>query len=88
MIPALGFDRLPCPHTGDLGELAINDWGGLIVNGNQMTNIPGVFAGGDIVRGPSTVIDIVRDARAAAAGIGAFLSARAKTPVNPGKPAE
>ena len=34
-----------------------------------MTSIPGVFAGGDSVRGPSLVVHAVRDARRAAGGI-------------------
>jgi glutamate synthase (NADPH) small chain len=76
VVPALGFDPLPCPHTEDFSELAVNDWGGLIVDGNQMTSIPGVFAGGDIVRGPSLVLHAVRDARRAASAIHTFLSTR------------
>ena len=76
IVLALGFDPLPCPHSGDFSDLAVNDWGGIVVDGNQMTSIPGVFAGGDIVRGPSLVLHAVRDARRAAAGIHTFLSAR------------
>jgi len=34
-----------------------------------MTCLPGVFAGGDSVRGPSLVVHAVRDARKAAQGI-------------------
>jgi glutamate synthase (NADPH/NADH) small chain len=76
VIPALGFDALACPHSGDFSELAVNDWGGIVVDPNQMTSVPSVFAGGDIVRGPSHVLDAVRDARKAAAQIHAFLSAK------------
>jgi glutamate synthase (NADPH/NADH) small chain len=75
VIPALGFKPVPCPHSGDFSGLAINDWGGLLVDANQMTSIPGVFAGGDIVRGPSLVLHTVRDARQAAARIHAYLTA-------------
>ena len=76
IVLALGFDPLPCPNSGDLSELAVNEWGGLIVDNNQMTSIPGVFAGGDIVRGPSLVLHAVRDARHAAAQIHSYLAAR------------
>ena len=76
VIPALGFSSLPCPHTGDFGELAVNDWGGIVVDANQMTNLPGLFAGGDIVRGPSLVLHTVRDARRAADSIDAYLAAK------------
>ena len=34
-----------------------------------MTSVPGVFAGGDLVRGPDLVVRAVRDSRKAAAGI-------------------
>jgi glutamate synthase (NADPH) small chain len=78
IVLALGFDPLPCARTGELGDLTVNEWGGIVVDGNQMTSIPGVFAGGDIVRGPSLVLHSVRDARRAAAQIHAYLTARAK----------
>jgi glutamate synthase (NADPH) small chain len=76
IVLALGFDPVPCPREGDLGELVANDKGAVIVDANQMTSIPGVFAGGDLVRGPSLVLHAVRDARRAAAQIHAYLSAR------------
>jgi glutamate synthase (NADPH) small chain len=78
IVLALGFDSLPCPHSGDFSDLAVNDWGGIVVDGNQMTSIAGVFAGGDIVRGPSMVLHAVRDARRAAAQIHTYLAARRK----------
>jgi glutamate synthase (NADPH/NADH) small chain len=76
IVLALGFDPLPCPHSGDFSDLAVNDWGGIVVDGDQMTSIPGVFAGGDIVRGPSMVLHAVRDARRAAAQIHTYLAQR------------
>ena len=76
IIPALGFDPLPCPRTDDFAGLTTNDWGGLVVNANQMTSLDGVFAGGDLVRGPSLVLHAVRDARQAASEIHSFLSAK------------
>jgi glutamate synthase (NADPH/NADH) small chain len=74
VILALGFDHVACPHSGSAGDLGTNEWGGLIVDGQQMTSIPGVFAGGDVVRGPSLVLHTVRDGRNAARGIHAYLS--------------
>ena len=46
----------------------------------MMTSLPGVFAGGDIVRGASLVVWGVRDGRDAAAGIHAFLAAGVEAP--------
>jgi NADPH-dependent glutamate synthase beta subunit-like oxidoreductase len=48
----------------------------VIVDQNQMTSVPGVFAGGDLVRGPDLVVRAVRDSRKAAAGIHKYLSLR------------
>jgi glutamate synthase (NADPH/NADH) small chain len=76
IILALGFDPLPCPRTEDFSALRLNDWGGVVVDQNQMTSLPGVFAGGDLVRGPSLVLHAVRDGRTAAAQMHAYLSAK------------
>jgi glutamate synthase (NADPH/NADH) small chain len=46
----------------------------VIVDENQMTSAPGVFAGGDLVRGLHLVVPAVRDSRKAAAGIHDYLS--------------
>jgi len=75
VIVALGFDPTPCPRSGDLADMAVSESGALIVDESQMTSIPGVFAGGDIVRGPSLVLHTVRDARKAATGIDGWLTA-------------
>jgi glutamate synthase (NADPH/NADH) small chain len=39
-----------------------------------MTSVPGVFAAGDLVRGPDLVVRAARDSRKAAAGIHNYLS--------------
>jgi len=73
VLVAYGFDPVPFPPQSDLAQIAVNDWGGLIVDDNQMTSVPGVFAGGDSTRGPSLVVHAVRDARKAAQGIHRYL---------------
>ena len=72
---ALGFDPEPLPESSPFHDLALNDRGAVVVDAKQMTSQPGVFAGGDLVRGPSTALHSVRDARKAAAGIHGYLSA-------------
>jgi glutamate synthase (NADPH/NADH) small chain len=84
VVAALGFDPLPCSQAGDLSELSVNERGGVVVDGNQMTNLPGVFAGGDVVRGPTRVLEAVRDARKAAEQIHAFLSQVSKQKLSGG----
>jgi glutamate synthase (NADPH/NADH) small chain len=74
ILVAYGFDPVPYPAGSDLARIAVNEWGATKVDENQMTNVPGVFAGGDVVRGPSLVVHAVRDGRKAAAGIHRFLS--------------
>ncbi|MBI5699947.1 NADPH-dependent glutamate synthase [Candidatus Saganbacteria bacterium] len=56
-------------------ELKVEKWGGVIINeSTRMTSIPGVFAGGDIVRGAATVISAMGDGKKAAEQINAYLS--------------
>jgi len=57
-----------------LAQIKVNDWGAVIVDANQMTSVPAVFAGGDLVRGPSLVVHAVRDGRKAAQAIHRFLA--------------
>ncbi len=55
--------------------LEINRRGNIVVNPEtNMTSIPGVFAGGDIVLGAATVILAMGAGRRAAAGINAYLA--------------
>lgn len=70
---ALGFDPEPLPRENLFTSLATSPQQGIQVDANQMTSVRGVFAGGDLVRGPSTVLQVVRDARRAAEGIHRFL---------------
>jgi glutamate synthase (NADPH) small chain len=73
VIVAYGFDPVPFPADSDLAPIATDRWGGFRIDENQMTSEPGVFAGGDSVRGPSLVVHAVRDARKAAQGIHRWL---------------
>jgi glutamate synthase (NADPH/NADH) small chain len=78
VIPALGFNPVGCPQGCGFDGLHVNASGGIVVDQNQMTSLPGVFAGGDVVRGPCLLLHAVRDARQAAARIHAHLSTAAK----------
>ncbi len=50
-------------------QLKTEKWGGIIVNENKLTSLPGVYAGGDIVRGAATVITAMGDGKKAARAI-------------------
>ena len=75
---AYGFDPVPIFAAGNSDKIEVNKWSGVIVDENQMTSVPGVFAGGDLVRGPDLVVRAVRDSRKAAAGIHKYLSSQTR----------
>ena len=76
VIKALGFDPEDLPAMFGEPELKVSRWGTIGIDWDtMMTSLPGVFAGGDIVRGASLVVWGVRDGRDAAAGIHAYLAA-------------
>ncbi|NUB12444.1 NAD(P)-binding protein [Azospirillum brasilense] len=82
VIKALGFEPEDLPNAFDEPELKVTRWGTLLVDHrSKMTNMDGVFAAGDIVRGASLVVWAIRDGRDAAEGIHAYAKAKAEAPV-------
>ncbi len=59
--------------TATCPDLKLNKWGNIIVDDNCMTNLPGVFAGGDIVRGAATVILAMGDGKRAGKAMNEYL---------------
>jgi glutamate synthase (NADPH/NADH) small chain len=59
--------------TSSEPDLEINEWGYLVVDEEGMTSVPGIFAGGDIVRGAATVILAMGDGKRAARAIERYL---------------
>ena len=77
IIKALGFDPENIPKLFDSKDLQITRWGTLKTDFDTMeTNLSGVFAAGDIVRGASLVVWAIRDGRDAATCIKKFLEAK------------
>ena len=60
--------------TSTAPDLRLNKWGYIETDEFGMTSLPGVFAGGDIVRGAATVILAMGDGKRAAASIDAWLT--------------
>ncbi len=84
-VPGSGFE-IPCDIviiaigtrsnpllTATAPELAVNEWGYITTDEHGMTSLPGVFAGGDIVRGAATVILAMGDGKRSAASIDSWL---------------
>lgn len=78
VIKALGFEPEALPTLFDEPALTVSRWGTLKVkHASMMTELPGVFAAGDIVRGASLVVWAVKEGRDAAEGIHVYLSEHA-----------
>ncbi len=84
-IPAIGQNPVldGIERIGDQ-ELARTPWGTLQVDERTgASNVPGIYAGGDVTNdGPTVVIDAIADGRRAAAAIQAWLE-ETPTPVEP-----
>ncbi len=76
-IKALGFDPENLPKLFKFPELTVSKWGTIKINLMTMeTNVEGVFAAGDIVRGASLVVWGIRDGREAAISINKYLQTK------------
>ena len=65
-------------------EIGITKWGTLLQDDSQMTTMEGVFAGGDVTRGPDEVIRAIADGKKAAISIDKYLGGSGK--LNKGEP--
>ena len=74
VIKALGFDPENLPYLFDAKELQVTKWGTIKTDVDTMqTNLDGVFAAGDIVRGASLVVWAIKDGRDAAQAMKNYL---------------
>ena len=74
VIKALGFDPENLPYLFDTKGLQVTKWGTVKADFDTMeTNLKGVFAAGDIVRGASLVVWAIKDGRDAAAAMKTYL---------------
>lgn len=77
VIKALGFDPENLPQDFKSPNLEVTRWGTVKISArSKMTNLPGVFAAGDIVRGASLVVWAIRDGRDCADAIHQFIQAK------------
>jgi glutamate synthase (NADPH) small chain len=72
---ALGFEPEDLPALWGVPELRVTRWGTIRADfRTHETNLPGVYAVGDIVRGASLVVWAIRDGREAADAMLAYLA--------------
>ena len=77
VIAALGFSPENLPTLFSVKDLPVTKWGTVRVGFNtMMTDIDGVFAAGDIVRGASLVVWGIRDGRDVANSIHSYIEAK------------
>jgi len=72
VVVAIGTKANPL-LTATCPDLKLNKWGNIVADENGATSIPGVFAGGDIVRGAATVILAMGDGKKSAQAMDAYL---------------
>ena len=79
VIKSLGFDPENLPKLFNANDLGISKWGTIKIDLQTMqTNIDGVFAAGDIVRGASLVVWAIKDGRDAATQIEKYLRSKSE----------
>ena len=75
VIKALGFEPEDLPTLWGVPDLEVTRWGTIKADfGTGKTNLEGVYAAGDIVRGASLVVWAIRDGREAADAILDYIS--------------
>jgi glutamate synthase (NADPH/NADH) small chain len=72
VVIAFGFDPSVL-DTGTSAKFKTTRWGTFAVDETGMTNVPGIFAGGDCVQGADLVVTAVRAGRQAAASMDQYL---------------
>tara|TARA_B110000211_G_scaffold45071_1_gene47803 strand:+ start:4711 stop:6156 length:1446 start_codon:yes stop_codon:yes gene_type:complete len=78
LIKSLGFDPENLPELFSTPELLVSRWGTIKIDLDTMqTNVDGIFAAGDIVRGASLVVWAIKDGRDAAQNINNYLKQKA-----------
>jgi glutamate synthase (NADPH/NADH) small chain len=71
------------PEKGGMLEqlgVTLNERGNVAIDDNRMTNVPGVFAAGDMARGQSLVVWAIRDGRDTARAVDLHLMGETQLP--------
>jgi len=79
-ILAFGFDGSPLPAVDGPAQNTDKTY---VISEDGATTVPGVFAGGDAVRGPDLVVTALRDGRRAAEAIDRYLRRQLEEAIGP-----
>ena len=77
---AMGFTGPERNGVIDGLRIALTERGTVARNANWMTNVPGVFAAGDMQRGQSLIVWAIADGRSCARGVDAYLMGSSSLP--------
>ena len=81
VIKALGFNPENLPKLFGSEDLKVTKWGTIKTDFDTMeTNLQGVFAAGDIIRGASLVVWAIAEGRQAAHGVDKYLMSESSLP--------
>ena len=72
IVMALGYE-MDDAITSTKTDLELDRWGNIRAGDKAETNLPGIFAGGDVVSGPATVVKAMGAGKIAAAGIDEYI---------------
>ncbi len=73
VVPAIGLHATP-PHSLKSLGVEFNPNGTIKVDENNMTNVPGLFAAGDVAQGPSNIGLAMKSGKKAAEGVHRYLT--------------
>ncbi|PKP94828.1 MAG: dihydropyrimidine dehydrogenase [Alphaproteobacteria bacterium HGW-Alphaproteobacteria-16] len=83
VVKALGYDAEDLPTLFGASELGVTRWGTIRTDARtMMSNLDGVFAAGDIVKGASLVVQAIRDGRDVSERMHAWLKEQAAAPAH------
>jgi glutamate synthase (NADPH/NADH) small chain len=80
---AYGFNTPHVPDHEEFSQLEKDERGCLVVDAKQMTNLPGVFAGGSVLNGHGPLVDVVQSAEQASRSIDDYLTVLRSKPDTP-----
>jgi NADPH-dependent glutamate synthase beta subunit-like oxidoreductase/NAD-dependent dihydropyrimidine dehydrogenase PreA subunit len=64
------------PDASAVGQLQTTEWGKVVADDRSMTSVTGIFAAGDTVTGPASIVDAIGSGHEAARGVIEYLTGK------------